>query len=250
MEGIKQLREVEKNVNKQEKSRREQREATDDVSVFASYTDPSRNIAVGDMSMELSGSFKKKKQFSSSNGSESVVAHRQAMHFMKKNNFECAFKFIEKARIAAIKEMEGHECEQYIVIISAEAYCLLKLGDFFNAKLFAGQVLKKNTSSEAQFVMAEALYNMCQFEHALVAYNQGTKLIPEIPGFHLGMEKCKETIINIIRRPDLFTFEGHEDFFNDLQYALKTDKDAIKNFIHNDTPDVNKYEKKLNIDMQ
>ena len=174
LEAVTQFQEVEHNVYKQKKSRKKQQEdETQDH--FMSYTDPSRNIAVGDLSGELLGSFKKTKSFSivrENKGSDSEVAHRQAVHFMKKNNFQCAFKFIEKARISALKEMDGYKCQSYVSIIETEAHCFLKLGDFNKANQCAEEVLSQYNSSEAQYVKAESLYNLCQFEHALVAFHQ------------------------------------------------------------------------------
>ena len=134
MEAATQFREVEHHVYKQKKSR-EKNQEDENQDHFVSYTDPSRNIAVGDPSNELLGSLKKKKSLGPERiytGSESDVAHRQAIHFMKKNNFECAFKLIEKARICAIKELQGLQCQSYVSIIITEAQCFLKLGDFNN----------------------------------------------------------------------------------------------------------------------
>ena len=80
-------------------------------------------------------------------------------------------------------------------------------------------------SSDAQLVKAEAEYNLCHFEHALVTYYKGEKISeklieyryqlsnsklmnvyfegikmnPEMEGFHHGVDKCKETISNIVR---------------------------------------------------
>lgn len=83
-------------------------------------------------------------------------------------------------------------------------------------------------SSDAQLVKAEAEYNLCHFEHALVTYYkgeeenweidwisiitktlkfkiimnvyfEGIKMNPEMEGFHHGVDKCKETISNIVR---------------------------------------------------
>ena len=237
MEATTQFREVEHHVYKQKKSR-EKHQEDENQDHFVSYTDPSRNIAVGDPSTELLGSLKKKKNLGTERvykGSESDVAHRQAIHFMKKNNFECAFKFIEKARICALKEMQGFDCQSFVFIIETEARCYLKLGDFNNAKQFADKVLSKQQSSEAQFVKAEALYNLCQFEHALVAFNKGARMAQDSKEFFVGREKCQETINNIVKRPAILIFEGCEAFFDELREELQVNKDAINDFIHEDT---------------
>ena len=75
------------------------------------------------------------------------------------------------------------------------------------------KVLMRTQSSDAQLVKAEAEYNLCHFEHALVTYYKGEnfsewiqlmcvkgiKMNPEMEGFHHGVDKCKETISNIVR---------------------------------------------------
>ena len=106
---------------------------------------------------------------------DSEVSHRQAEHFIKKNNFQCALKCIEQARMGYLKQNEGERDfgEKFVAIVSTQAICLLKLGDFITAKKFAEEVLMRTTSAEAQFVKAESLYNLCEFEHALVAFYKG-----------------------------------------------------------------------------
>ena len=106
---------------------------------------------------------------------DSDVAHRQAEHFIKKSNFQCALKCIEQARMGYLKQNEGERDfgEKFVGIVSTQAICLLKLGDFHTAKKFAEEVLMRTTSAEAQYVKAESLYNLCEFEHALVTYYKG-----------------------------------------------------------------------------
>lgn len=43
----------------------------------------------------------------------------------------------------------------------------------------------------AQQVKAEALYNLCEFEHSLVAFCRGRRLAPDKESFSNGMVKCK-----------------------------------------------------------
>ena len=74
-----------------------------------------------------------------------------------------------------LKQNEGERDfgEKFVGIVSTQAICLLKLGDFHTAKKFAEEVLMRTTSAEAQFVKAESLYNLCEFEHALVTFYKG-----------------------------------------------------------------------------
>ena len=45
---------------------------------------------------------------------------------------------------------------------------------------------------------AEALYQMGDFEYALVFYHRGHKLRPELQEFRLGIQKAQEAIINCV----------------------------------------------------
>ena len=50
----------------------------------------------------------------------------------------------------------------------------LKSNDWGNATNAADMVLKKDKrSNKARLVKAEALFNVCQFEHAMVHFNRG-----------------------------------------------------------------------------
>ena len=74
---------------------------------------------------------------------DSEVSHRQAVYFLKKNNYHSSLKCIEKARMAYLKSSELGEIEhetKFMSIVSTQAVCLLKLGDFVTAKTFAEQV--------------------------------------------------------------------------------------------------------------
>ena len=101
------------------------------------------------------------------------MCHRQAVHFLKKSDYRSALKFIEQARMSYLKTSDGELDDQFIAIVSTQSVCLLKLGDFITSKRFAEQVLRHRLSSEAQFVKAESLYNLCHFEHSLVTFHRG-----------------------------------------------------------------------------
>ena len=48
------------------------------------------------------------------------------------------------------------------------------------------------------FQKAEALYQMGDFEYALVFYHRGHKLRPELQEFRLGIQKAQEAIDNCV----------------------------------------------------
>ena len=118
------------------------------------------------------------KNISDNTGVDCEVSHRQAEHFIKKSNFQCALKCIEQARMGYLQQNEGERefGEKFVAIVSTQAICLLKLGDFITAKKFAEEVLVRTTSPEAQYVKAESLYNLCEFEHALVTFYRGRRI--------------------------------------------------------------------------
>lgn len=54
------------------------------------------------------------------------------------------------------------------------------------------------------FQKAEALYQMGDFEMALVFYHRGNKLRPELQEFRLGIQKAQEAIDNSIGSKGIF----------------------------------------------
>ena len=129
--------------------------------MFLSYTDPSRNISVGDARSELAQSLRNRYRDGDGNNDDnddvaldlivaitdgdvdSDVCHRQAIYFLKKNDYHSSLKCIEKARMAYLKTSELGEIDhepKFMSIVSTQAVCLLKLGDFMTAKTFAEQV--------------------------------------------------------------------------------------------------------------
>merc|ERR1712183_1045334 len=98
--------------------------------LFACYTDPSRNISVGNTKSELSGVLRRQMALLEDNTAvDSEVSHRQAEHLLKKNNFQCALKCIEQARMGYLQQNEGERDfgDKFVAIVSTQAICLLKL---------------------------------------------------------------------------------------------------------------------------
>ena len=77
---------------------------------------------------------------------------------------------------------------------------------------------------KAVFCKSEALYNLCNFEYALLGYLKGSRLAPDGEGFKLGHIKCKKTITNSLKEDvfDISGLDGHlvEAFLNSL--CIKT----------------------------
>ena len=47
---------------------------------------------------------------------------------------------------------------------------------------------------KAVFYQADALYNLCNFEYSLLAYQRGASLAPYNMAFQRGLIKCRKTI--------------------------------------------------------
>ena len=78
---------------------------------------------------------------------------------------------------------------------------------------------------------AESLYNVCDFEHALVLFTKGRKLAPDSDGLQAGILKCKKTILNIVCDQDVFFFLGSKHF---IDYLRKQGDDSVEVFINDD----------------
>ena len=70
---------------------------------------------------------------------------------------------------------------------------------------------------KAIIAKAESLYNICDFEHALVLFIRGQYLAPDSSVVENGILKCKKTIINKIDDDDVFFFTGSKLFFDHLR---------------------------------
>ena len=56
-------------------------------------------------------------------------------------------------------------------------------------------------------IKAEALFNLCYFEHAMVLFHRGTVMFPESDEFQFGVTKCRKTILDGVSkgfRPQYF----------------------------------------------
>ena len=124
---------------------------------------------------------------------------KQAEYFLTKDLNKEA---LTRLNIALRLEPESLE------ILSTRSKCNLKLGLWKSALKDAEDVLAKdNNYVKAIFCKAEALFNMCHFEYALLGYQKGHRLAPDNEGFNLGIIKCKKTIMGTLSE-EAFDFTG------------------------------------------
>jgi len=90
---------------------------------------------------------------------------KQAEHLMKRSIFSSALMYLNLALAMNPTSKTAQ---------STRARCLLMMGKWEDASRAADQVLKRDkTFVKALLVKAEALYNTCDFEHALVLFHRG-----------------------------------------------------------------------------
>ena len=82
---------------------------------------------------------------------------------------------------------------------------------------------------KAIIAKAESLYNICNFEHALVLFIRGQYLAPDSSVVQNGILKCKKTISNKISDEDVFFFSGSKLFFDHLRREGEGAVDAFIN---------------------
>ena len=80
---------------------------------------------------------------------------------------------------------------------------------------------KDEMSTKARLVKAEALFNVCQFEHAMVHFNRGlvaSRDREQTEIFRLGVQKCRKIIYDCVPPdPNLFKCEHVDMLFKLLQ---------------------------------
>ena len=64
---------------------------------------------------------------------------------------------------------------------------------------------------------AESVYNICDFEHALVLFTKGQYLSQDSSIVENGILKCKKTISNKVYEESIFSFHGSAKFFDFLR---------------------------------
>jgi hypothetical protein len=144
------------------------REVADEV---VTYVDSSRNIAVVLGEEDLKENLNLQ-VLTTCMGSEeggvppSDLLRREAFFHFKKKNFVHALECATRA------QDQTEETDFDILILQAELELVTR--DFKSALKTAGTVLRERKKSrKAIFIKAECLYNLCQFEHALIMYHKG-----------------------------------------------------------------------------
>ena len=98
------------------------------------------------------------------------------------------------------------------------AKCHTLQGNWEAALKAAEFVLDKEPKNcKAILVKAEGLFNLCQFELALVFFHRGQALSPDLESFRLGIQKCRRTIQETVKDNSVFAFNGVLGMFSILR---------------------------------
>ncbi|XP_041824393.1 outer dynein arm-docking complex subunit 4 isoform X2 [Melanotaenia boesemani] len=98
--------------------------------------------------------------------------------------------------------------------------CYLKIGQLGNALKDAEASLNDDKSFfEGLYQKAEALYYQGEFEFALMFYDRGQKIRPQIQGFRLGIQKAQEALENSIGSPSSVQLEIKQDVLHKYDEA-------------------------------
>ena len=88
-------------------------------------------------------------------------------------------------------------------------------------------ILRNPSHVKAIFCKSEALYNMCNFEYALLGYLKGSRLVPDAEEFKLGHIKCKKTITNSLTND---VFDDISSSGSDLIHFLNTFRTTLQTY--------------------
>ena len=143
------------------------REAIDDE---VTYVDSNRNIAVVLGEEDLKADLNQQGLCVGLDSEDAVrpcdLFHRKALYHFKKKNFTNALQCATRA--------QDSTDETDFDILTLQAELELQTGDYPSALKNAGTVLReRKTSWKAVLIKAECLYNLCEFEHALIMYHKG-----------------------------------------------------------------------------
>lgn len=111
----------------------------------------------------------------------------------------------------------------------ARSKCHLQLGNTKSALEDAEGSLKEDTKyHRGLYQKAEALYQMGDFEYALVFYHRGNKIRPDLQEFKLGIQKAQEAINNSIGTPEHCKLEKTGDLTFFKQQDIVSKKKPLK----------------------
>lgn len=154
---------IKSGINRQAKKR-------DAIEEEVTYVDTNRNIAV------VMGDEDLMEKLNEQGLSHCLVAEegvqtqdllfREAFYHFKKKRFGHALQ-------CATRAQELSE-ETDLDILTLQAELEVQTGDYQAALKSAGTILRENKNNwKALFIKAECLYNLCEFEHALIMYYRG-----------------------------------------------------------------------------
>ena len=215
------VREVLRDANKKEQKRQK---ADDEVT----YVDANRGISVVLGSADIGADIKagRKSDNYEPAAPSCEVYFTQAKNFMARKNYETALDYLSMALNAGDMKLGLKNG-----ILCSMAKCYLDLGSFETSKKWAEDVLKNDANYiPAVLIKGESLYNICDFEHAMVVFYTGLRIMKTHSGFKSGIVKCKKTILNTLDHQDIFNFDGSENFYKDLRELIKEDSDYISKY--------------------
>ena len=133
------------------------------------YVDTSRNISVNLGEDDLKQDMEEQgicTATDDSTGPTSSMLHKEAIYHLMKGKTKQATSCIEKAE-------ELLDTPDYN-ILTTQTEIEMKKGNYLSALKISGNILvKQKNNLKAIFLRAESLFNLCDFEHALVLYNRG-----------------------------------------------------------------------------
>ena len=78
---------------------------------------------------------------------------------------------------------------------------------------------------------AEALYNICDFEHSLMLFMRSKVVAPDSSVATTGISKCTKTILNKLSSQDVFFFKNSKHFFDFLR---KDGSMSVEKYLNNE----------------
>jgi tetratricopeptide (TPR) repeat protein len=167
------------------------------------YVDSARNISVVLGAEDLVKDFIDQGYSKSeeTGGPSSKMFHTEARFQLKMKKMEKAMGSI------CVAEKMSETLDFDLLTTKAEAH--LSMGDYRSALRTAETILcTKKQSIRAIRVKADSMFNLCDFEHALVTYYKGKKLAPGNPKFEKGIDNCEETINSLLENKEVFKQVG------------------------------------------
>ena len=159
-------KEFRKVARERDKQMRQRQKADEEVT----YVDNNRNISVNIGTDDLKQDMEEQgicHVTEEDGGPNCAMLHHEALYHLKMRRLKQATDCAEKAQEMLQTDEDTH-------ILTTLAEIEMKKGNYQKALKTSGTILRMEKSNlRAIFVRAEALFNMCDFEHALVLYHKG-----------------------------------------------------------------------------